>query len=507
VPFLCLSSSGKLPGIEAFKNAGFTDRGEITLSWYSSDKAKNYLFDAALDGKDKDNERVSLQVSYGAPSNGKLWCQALLDVPAGKHQINIRSRCENGSQFFFGEQSATITIVVPSKPPSAAESPNKVTPAVQGTSSLSAAAASIGVSPTSQFSVPSSFGLPFHSAFSQPVSLPLASAEALDSASVLSMKPAFAAAAAASFPSASALPQNTSAASSWSSFGSGQSGGLWGDHSSLKTFQNQSMWTGQLDDRVDPIHPDDATAQAQLPSFFAADSVEDCYLEGDDDIVGTLGSATAESLFGFDELSSAGNSSWSQPAAAAAPATSFTLSSASSWESSTAPAAPQKPVPISSSSAAFETPSVQPPHSPISPSKAPPQQQQQGGAASNTPVVALLALATCDTTWSLSDFNDGMRSICLRLSGTEAATCAISLRYSSHVMSQFLRPALVCSPHFLVGTSSCRIPVLLATTMIVLAFSELCCSTHSKCMPLTFTTCAMQITMTGLRSRITCHEQ
>jgi hypothetical protein len=183
------------------------------------------------------------------------------------------------------------------------------------------------------------------------------------------------------------------------------------------------------------------------------------------------------------------------------------LSSASSWESSTAPAAPQKPVPISSSSAAFETPSVQPPHSPISPSKAPPQQQQQGGAASNTPVVALLALATCDTTWSLSDFNDGMRSIFLRLSGTEAATCAISLRYSSHVMSQFLRPALVCSPHFLVGTSSCRIPVLLATTMIVLAFSELCCSTHSKCMPLTFTTCAMQITMTGLRSRITCHEQ
>jgi hypothetical protein len=74
--------TGKLPGIEAFKNQGFTERGEITLSWYSHDKSKNYLFDAAVDGKDKDNERIPLQVNHASPANGMLLARPAMALAA-----------------------------------------------------------------------------------------------------------------------------------------------------------------------------------------------------------------------------------------------------------------------------------------------------------------------------------------------------------------------------------------------------------------------------------------
>ncbi len=98
------------------KNQDFTERGGVTLSWYSHEKAKNYAFYAAVDGKDKDTEAILLQVNHASPANGKQRCQAHLDLWPGKHEVNIRSRCEYESQLFCGEQSATITIVVPPKP-------------------------------------------------------------------------------------------------------------------------------------------------------------------------------------------------------------------------------------------------------------------------------------------------------------------------------------------------------------------------------------------------------
>jgi hypothetical protein len=427
-----------LPGIEAFKNAGFTARGEITLSWYSHDKSKNYLFDAAVDGKDKDNERILLQVQHAAPSNGKQLCQALLDLNAGKHQVNIRSRCENGPQYFCGEQSATITIVVPAKAAPVVVDSKKAAPvAVQGPSPLTASVASLGVGSASAFVVPPSFGLPFQSAYLQPVSDSLASAELLESKAVLPSKSVFAAAttSVASSPFSSTPMSQSAAAPSWSS-------SLWSDHSGLKPFQSNMSWTGPVDDKStnDAILPDDATAKSNLPSFFATDSVVDFCLEGEDDMVDNPGS----SLFGFDEeLSGTSSVSWSTPAVPAAPSSSFSISGASPWGSAAVTAPVTKPSPVTAS-VAPTAPPAQGSSTPISPSKT----QQQGAAASSTPVQALLALACDATTWSPSDFNEGVRYIFQRLNGHEAASCAMSLRFAQ------LHCATSCSSNVLIGMSS-----------------------------------------------------
>lgn len=420
------TSAGKLPGIEAFKNAGFTARGEITLSWYSHDKAKNYLFDASVDGKDKDSDRVMLQVFHAAPSNGKQLCQAFLDLTAGKHQVNIRSRCENGSQHFFGEQSATITIVVPAKPtPVAPESSKKAAPvALQGPASLTAAAAPLGVGTVPAFVVPPSFGIPFQSAFLSPGSDTLASVEHADSSLVLPLKPIFAAATASS-PFSSTLTSQSAAAPSWSS-------SVWSDHSGLKPFQTNMSWAGPVDDKNDTILPDDAdaTAKSNLPSFFATDSVVDFCLEGEDDVVDNPGS----SLFGFDETDS-----WSAPSVSAAPSSSFS----SPWGSTAVPVSSAKPTPVAASAAPPAPLPAPGASTPISPSKT----QQQGPAASGTPVQALLALACDATTWTPSDFNEGVRYIFQRLNGHEAASCAMSLRFTT------LHCVTIHPRHFVLGMS------------------------------------------------------
>jgi hypothetical protein len=436
---------GKLPGIEAFKNQGFTERGEITLSWYSHDKSKNYLFDAAVDGKDKDNERIPLQVNHASPANGKQWCQALLDLSPGKHQVNIRSRCENGSQFFCGEQSATITIVVPPKPtPVVIESHKKAPPAApQAPSSLTASIPSLGVASASPFGVSSSFGLPFHFL---PTSDSLAATDLSDS--VLPVKSAFVpapAAVSASFPSAPTLPQAV-IAQPWSSY-SGSQTSVWGDHStSLKPIQSNLSWTASSDDKTDAINSDDAAAKAALPSFFAADSVVDFVLEDDDDMSETLDS----SLFGFDESLGANSDSWSSSAVAVPSSSSFATSSASPW----APTASLASLPTSASVPVSAAANVPPPSqapvspvSPVSPIKAP----SQAAASTGIPVQALIALATDATSWSPSDFNDGIRFIFQRLNMVEAATCAGSLRSA---FAWHLRSPIYFSPHLLTGMNS-----------------------------------------------------
>ena len=379
---------------------------------------------------------------HSAPSNGKRWCQAFLDLSVGKHQVNIRSRCENGSQFFCGEQSATITIVVPAKsaPVVPDNSKKTATSVVQAPASMPTAASSLGVTTATPFAVPNVFGLPFQSTFLQPV--PDSLADHSDSNALLPAKSVFASATAtvpAPFSSApSLLP--SAAASSWSSFGGAQTSGLWSDHSSLKPYQSNVSWTGPIDDKADAIPPDDATAKANLPSFFAADSVVDFCLEDDDDIADTLGS----SIFGFDEeLSGTNNDSWPSQPAAAASSSSFAASSASSWGTTNAPASQPKPAPVAVSASATVPPPTQgaSPLSPTSPTKT----QQQGAAASTLPVQALLALACDATTWSPSDFNDGVRYIFQRLNGVEAATCAMSLRFTFTPHSLMLHSLHVCT--------------------------------------------------------------
>lgn len=357
-----------------------------------------------------------------------------MDLSVGKHQVNIRSRCENGSQFFCGEQSATITIVVPAKPAPVTPDNSKKTAA---SASMPTAASSLGAATATPFVVPNVFGLPFQSTFLQPV--PDALADHSDSSALLPAKSVFASATAtvpAPFSSApSLLP--SAAASSWSSFGGAQTSGLWSDHSSLKPYQSNVSWTGPIDDKADAIPPDDATAKANLPSFFAADSVVDFCLEDDDDIADTLGS----SIFGFDEeLSGTNNDSWPSQPAAAASSSSFAASSASSWGTTNAPASQPKPAPVAVSASASIPPPTQG-TSPLSPTKT----QQQGAAASTLPVQALLALACDATTWSPSDFNDGVRYIFQRLNGVEAATCAMSLRFTFTPHSLMLRSLHVCS--------------------------------------------------------------
>jgi hypothetical protein len=331
--------------------------------------------------------------------------------------------------------------VVPAKPaPVVPDNSKKSTPAaVQAHVPLSAAASSLGATTATPFVVPNAFGLPFQSTFLQPV--PDSLADHSDSNALLPTKSAFASATAsipAPFSSApSLLP--SAAASSWSSFGGAQTSGLWSDHSSLKPYQSNVSWTGPIDDKADAIPSDDATAKANLPSFFAADSVVDFCLEDDDDIADTLGS----SIFGFDEeLSGTNDDSWpSQPSqsAAAASSSSFAASSASSWGSTDVPASQPKPAPVAVSAFANVPPPTQG-ISPISPTKT----QQQGAAASTLPVQALLALACDATTWSPSDFNDGVRYIFQRLNGVEAATCAMSLRFTFTWHSLMLHSPYIC---------------------------------------------------------------
>jgi len=56
-----------------------------------------------------------------------------------------------------------------------------------------------------------------------------------------------------------------------------------------------------------------------------------------------------------------------------------------------------------------------------------------------------VALACDATTWSPSDLNDGVRYIFQRLNGVEAATCAMSLRFTFTPHSLMLRSLHVCS--------------------------------------------------------------
>jgi hypothetical protein len=370
------------------------------------------LFDAAVDGKDKDSERIPLHVIHSSPANGKMWCQALLDLSPGKHQVNIRSRCENGSQFFCGEQSATITIVVPAKPvPVVLENSKKAVPA---------ATASLGVAAASPFVVPS-FALPFHSTF-LPVSDSLVPTDqsdlALPTKAVFAAPSSSATAASSPFPSSATIPQT--AAAPWST------NNVWSDHAtSLKPIQSNLSWNAPVDDNIDTIHPDDPTAKANLPSFFAAGSIVDFVLEDDDDISDTMGS----SLFGFDEFLGATNDSRPSAAAATVPSSSFSMSSASPWGLTTAPASLPKAVPVTASiatSVATPAPGVTSPISPVSPSKT----QPQGAPICGISIHALLQLACDATTWSPNDFSEGIRYIFQRLPTIEAATCAGSLRFA-----------------------------------------------------------------------------
>ena len=348
-----------------------------------------------------------------------------MDLSPGKHQVNIRSRCENGAfgtQYSFcGEQSATITIVVPSKPaPAVHENFKKAAPAaVQGSSSLSAAAVS-----AAPFVVPlSSFGLPFHNTF-----LPDTVSTIEHSDAVLPSNPVFttagAATASAPFPAPAALPQ--SAAALWST-------NVWSDHStSLKPIQSSMSWNPSVDDNTDAIPSDDATAKANLPSFFADENAVDFVLEGSDDMLDPLGS----NLFGFDEFLGATSDPLPSAGAAAAPSSSFAIGSASPWASPAAPASIPKSVPVAASTAAIAPPPALVATSPVSP-LSPTKTQSQGAAASSSiPIQALLQLACDATTWNPADFNEGIRYIFQRLTTIEAATCAGSLRFVCTVWPQ-----------------------------------------------------------------------
>jgi hypothetical protein len=371
----------------------------------------------------------------------------------------------HGSQFFYGEQSATITIVVPAKPTIAALDSTKIAASValQGLSTLTAAVVPPGMAVPSPFGVPNSLGLSFPSAFLPPIS-PIPVTEHSENNVVLPTKPVFTASVAstpasavvsAPFSSTPSIPLSSATPSSWFS-GGGQTSGLWGDHS-LKAFQS-NMWTGQIDEKTDVMHHDDTSAKANLPSFFATDSVVDFCLEGEDDIVDTLASSTAESLFGFDEFSGPAEDSWTIPAATATTTASFSTSSASPWSMSTnsvVSASQPKSLPTAVTTSAATASVVAPAVgvlSPSSPTKV--TQQQQGGSGSGPqvqplPLLALIALATSDTTWSADDFNEGIRHIFQRLNRHEAATCAMSLRFTSQQCR-----VLCCSSHFCTGMSS-----------------------------------------------------
>jgi len=197
-----------------------------------------------------------------------------------------------GLSFFVVEQSATITIVVPAKPAPVTPDNSKKTAA---SASMPTAASSLGAATATPFVVPNVFGLPFQSTFLQPV--PDALADHSDSSALLPAKSVFASATATV--TAPSLPLHRYCQVLQPRLGPvsvGLKQAVCGsDHSSLKPFQSNVSWTGPIDDKADAIPPDDATAKANLPSFFAADSVVDFCLEDDDDIADTLGS----SLFRF----------------------------------------------------------------------------------------------------------------------------------------------------------------------------------------------------------------